>query len=1157
MDDHDDFNAGFTDRLEDDSARNRRLFFWLLAGMTAAGAVGIALCVGVVWLALERFGEIPILGDLALAEMPPPVHETPEEKRAWAQSAFADPPPFAVDRRPIDTLFRQITEACQADDAVAFRQLIDAESCWHSMKESGLIRSLTRGDDRYYAEQVVSAIEIPAPYERFHIQAVMPGRNPDEVVAYVFAWEEAWISEMRWWLVKRGSSWRVSDWESLQIGNRFSRRNAAYVAEAAGINGHEASVNAVAKADEAIGENRRRDAARELHKAAAAKVPQLFEAEHTLDIAFGWARAGLTLYEHRVYREASDDHLQRAPGLLLGWAMTESYAGDFEKCLELIDRYENAVGGGPNVDRTRGDALFALGRFEEAADAYVGLLAYHPDDLSLLADLARRLPPERLDALISAIRKQPDPLVASLTVAASVADRPQALAAIEAVLNESHPESGELFLIRGDRLKAEGAIDDAATAYLAAYDRLPPLDEESDEPPPAIRDDAVSRLVMMLCEEDRAADAYDRAPDKQQAFEELTYYDDEYGLEPGQIDEIAARHLAVNPEDSTALVYAALAAAQDEDFERAVTLLKQAAAQESEFSYGYQIVPVLIDAGRLDEAENWVREHPDDVYAFNTLAEHLNEAGEWTTVLQIADTLKGGEDNKQLMIVVQKAKALAALDRYGEAESLLETTFRQLDEEWQRPNLLNQWYEIATAAGRPPERIAVRIGAEAYRHFTLAAVRERDYETAKRLERSWKLHGGTASDLLPSTVTRLWQQHDHEAIVTAVRGVGVENAASTDTAPALLDQYVRSLIRLKRTDDARQAALQAYESTADATLYAVACLAAQDWEAAAEAVGALDDYGRSLLFADDDAGPALDAAAAAEFRKTLRREVGDLAGATRGVLLLRDPIETDIDELVRRLEERFGAERNVRIEPVQLESNAKESHLLIRDAEASWIVTFGRDRYLSERATAEPESEVLAQAIDEHGGWVAVDECAGSRHDKPVAYPIVAAIADVVADAEPVVVQLHSDAGAYLIPWSEELPELLTGEDVVPSNLAGAELWWLFRETAGEDEPPSGLEWSLRDLASSFAARKPDDEFTVAGFVSFPHGRLPIRLDVGQVIVYPYMTEAVGTLATELPDGFAKAIGLHANDRVTLSGWNLRDWHGPGRLDQQAAPTDE
>ncbi|MGC1273505.1 MAG: hypothetical protein WBC44_07330 [Planctomycetaceae bacterium] len=1154
MDDHDDFNAGFTDRLDDDSARNRRLFFWLLAGMTAAGAVGIALCVGVVWLALERFGEIPVLGDFAMAEMPPPVHETPEERRAWVQAAFADPPPFAVDRRPIDTVFRQIAEACQADDAAAFRQLIDAESCWRSMKESGLIRSLTRGDDRSYAEQVVAAIEVPAPYERFHIQAVMPGRNPDEVVAYVFAWEEAWISEMRWWLVKRGSSWRVSDWESLQIGNRFSRRNAAYVAEVAGINGHEASVNAVAKADEAIGENRRRDAARELHKAAAAKVPQLFEAEHTLDIAFGWARAGLTLYEHRVYRAASDDHLQRAPGLLLGWAMTESSAGNFEKCLELIDRYENAVGGGPNVDRTRGDALFALGRFEEAADAYVRLLDDQPDEISLLSDLARRLPPERFDALTSAIRKQSDPLVASLTVAASVADRPKALAAIEAVLNESHPESGELFLIRGDRLKAEGAIDDAATAYLAAYDRLPPFDEDSDEPPPAIRDDAVSRLVMMFCEEDRAADAYDRAPDKQQAFEEITYYDDEYGLEPGRMDEVAARHLAVNPEDPAALVYAALAAAQEDDADRAVELLKQAAAQESEFSYGYQIVPVLVDAGRLDEAQTWVREHPDDVYAFDTLAEHLNEAGEWTTVLEIADALKGDEENGQLTIAVQKAKALAALDRYGEAESLLEATFRQLDEEWQRPNLLDRWYEIATAAGRPPERIAARIGEEAFRQFTLSAVHERDYETAKRLERSWKLHGGTAIDLLPSTVARLWQQNDHEAIVTAVRGARVENAASTESGPVLLEQYVRSLIRLNRTDDARQAALPAYESTADATLYAVACVAAKDWDAAAEAVRALDDYGRSGLFADDDAGPVIEDAAA--FRKTLRREVGDLAGATRGVLLLHDPIETDVDELAHRLEEHFGDERNVQIEPIELESNANESHLLIRDGGASWIVTFGRDSYLSERATADPASEVLALAIDEHAGWVAVDECAGSRHDRPVAYPIVAAVADVVADAEPVAVQLHSDAGAHLIPWSEELPELLIAEDVVPSNLAGAELWWLFRETADE-EPPRGLEWSLRELASSFARRKPDDEFTVEGLVSFPHGRLPIRLDVEQVVVYPYMTEAAGALVSELPDGFAEAIGLHADDRVTLSGWNLRDWRGPGRPDQQAAPTDE
>ncbi len=1155
MSEFDDFNADFNAESEDDTARNRRLFFWLIAGATVCATAGIAVCAGLVWLAVERIGEIPVLGDLASADLPPAVHETLGEKQAWARSAFAEPAPFVVDRRPIETLFRRVTEACRAEDDVAFQQLLDGERYWQCMKESGLIKSLTRGEDRYSPDDLLTMIEFPAPYTRMHVHAVTPGSSDNEAIAYVIAWENDWIVEMRWWLVKKGTSWRIFDWESLQVGNRFSRRHAAYYAEIAGIHDHDAAKTAILNADRAAEEGRLADAARELREAASVTVPPFFQAEHRLDVAFGWARAGLSLYEHREYRAASPQELQQSPGLLLGWAMSEHVIGNYEKCLELIEQYELAVGGGPNVDRTRGDALYALGRFEEAADCYVRLLPYADDDLMLLSDLARRLPANRIESVIKAIERHADPTTMALSIATTVSDRPKSLAALEKSLATRDFDSGVLDLIRGDRLRAEDSIDEAAVAYLAAWEGLPPPDFEGDHLPPATRSTAVTRIVTMYCEAGRVADAYDHSPDKGQAFEEIVSYDERFGLPPDELAQVAEMHLQDNPDDIAAIVHAAAEAQANGNFERAIDLALHAASIEADPSSGYRIVRILTETDQVEEAIAWVKRHPDDAWAFEGLAEHLNDNEDWSTVLDLAESMTPDESHRQT-VALQRARALVGLGRYSDAEASLVATYNQLKEEWLRSILLDEWIGIAAAAGRTRESIAAQIGVDAYPDLIQSALAERDFQTAMRLERDWKRRSGTDVDLLPTTVSRLWLQKDFSAVVTAVRGAGITEAATGDSGTLVLDQYIRSLIRTGDPSGAMEAAHQAYETTADATPLAVAAIANRDWEYAREAAQLLDDYQRSALLTDEDAGPELRTAAAANFRKVLRREVTDLAGTTRGILLLRDPVEGNADDLASRLQAALGDRTSVRVHPIELDSTAGEQHFLIHDDQSHWIVTFGQDRYAPHFDYGSIEHESLALAFEEHAAWIAVDECAGSRGERSGTFSIVAAVAAMAAEVKPVAVELITDEGAYLAPWSDQLPATMRSENFVAATMEGAELWWLFRqpaESASEPEIPGHL---LHELAVEFGHRNGGESFIVEGVLPLAHGRVPVRLQVERVVAYPYLIEAVGTLNSELPDGLAEAINLRPDDYITLGGPNLRAW-SVRPVAQQAAPTDD
>lgn len=178
MSDFDDFDADFNQDFADAEETNGRLVLWLLGGGAVVALVVLALCAGSVWMAAGRIGDFPLFDEFAQAEMPPPLQETTDERRAWARRVFSDSPPFEFDRRPIETLFRRVEEACSDGDHAAFRRLIDQDRYWRSMKESGLIDGLTRADDRRYAADVVTLLEVPGGYDRLHVQSVTKGPHP-------------------------------------------------------------------------------------------------------------------------------------------------------------------------------------------------------------------------------------------------------------------------------------------------------------------------------------------------------------------------------------------------------------------------------------------------------------------------------------------------------------------------------------------------------------------------------------------------------------------------------------------------------------------------------------------------------------------------------------------------------------------------------------------------------------------------------------------------------------------------------------------------------------------------------------------------------------------------------------------------------------------
>src|SRR5690606_25766981 len=236
-------------------------------------------------------------------------------------------------------------------------------------------------------------------------------------------------------------------------------------------------------------------------------------------------------------------------------------------------------------------------------------------------------------------------------------------------LSELQAKSGEALLVRGDRLAADGAFDRAAEAYVKAFERLPPPLEEADEEtqPATTADDAIDRLVWMLCPAGRVIQAYELAPDKRRVFEEILWYADEYSLPDDEFATIVSRHLEAYPDEPAALAQAARIAAESGDQERAAELILKSAERGPEHVNGYQTVSTLIQAGRVDHATEYVRRHRDDGGAFQPLADHLAREMHWERLLELAREFKPEDGYGRSRITVHRARALAALDRYAEA----------------------------------------------------------------------------------------------------------------------------------------------------------------------------------------------------------------------------------------------------------------------------------------------------------------------------------------------------------------------------------------------------------------------------------------------------------------------------------------------------------
>ncbi len=1134
---------------------NTRHFVWIILGL-AVVAGGCLACCGVgAWFAVDRIGDIPVLGDFVEAELPPPVVESADEKQAWLKAAFADPPPDGgFDRRSLDVFFQRVVEASQAEDDSAFQRLVDGDRFWRSIKERGLIQELTRGDDRSYPEYYLADLESPGTFDRHFIQAITPADRPDEAVAYVIFWESGWVSEYRWWLVRDGRLWKAYDWEPLQGGIRQSMRHAAYAAEIPQLASYDSFWVSLEKVYARQGEGKQFEATQQLREASRVSVPQLFDAEHKMQAAYAFSQLDRPLPEIEIYEQATAQQRSAAPGLLLGWAL-QSYADDeFERALELAGQYEAEIGGGPNIDKLRGDSLVALGRLSEAAPHYLRLLKYSPDDVYLQSEAARYLPPDRLDTVMICSRSDPIPLRPPTRQPPTPQESLWSCKRMNRFWQNSrrsHPSSTSC---RGMRLQAEGQVDAAADAFLAAYrdakqaenagsntnsgpstnEKGNTDDDGSDLPKTALSDEALSYFHELFWEANRPLEAYDRSPDKQATFEYLDYQADEYGMPAERRRKLVEKHSATAPDDPLILVQRAQSAADQGDHAGAAELWARViAAGEGYEYYKSSLAGELVELDRLDEAVALARENADDMSLLYTVSNALQKAQRYDDLLAIAELPRGEHLQNNQAIAFAKCDALAGLGRFDEAEAVLKAQLDFSADDWQRSGICRKWLELAAKAEWPAIRYLDLAGRDSLPTL-IKVCEESDGKHLEQLIADWQQRGGSPEVVLPAQVELLARQNDSEAIIELVTSNGGATVlASTSNSEPLL-HYVRSQLRTNRVEQALDAAGAYYDATGDASQLIVTYMLKSDWQAAEKTATAVSDYTRQGLYFDEVALPLLRSDDAAHFCQRFPRDADSLA-RTLAVVLLPEPLPGSHEEQFEHLRRATGEiAADVVVGPIESANGMQLS--LHSDDRGDWLIAWGGDSYFPTDDASIVESDELRKLLEPQRGWIAIDWAGARSSNADSAWSDVGGILAKLAPSNASLLVLQTNEGRFLCPFSSKLLEQMQTEGFTSAAIENREAIYLYREE--EPLPTTRLSQTFPQFAAAFAARQEGDKFTVDAILSLPHGKLPVTVDVERMVLRSYALEVVGSV-----DGVPKPLQrLLPGNRLQLDGWAMTGW---------------
>ncbi len=591
--------------------------------------------------------------------------------------------------RSFEQFLMEFEQASQKNDSAWLRNAIDADLL---MARIGEDKDAKKWD--FFTLRVLR--DRVATFEPDHSYYLTPIKlekmEPTEeyYVAYAFGYDENKSSQVEWrfWLSYHANTWKLIDWERLDIGLSQSEEYKIRLrySESPAMKRFNDFVDKVNLSDKRAASGNDDGAIVALQNANPAGAPPELKEYAWLLLCYRWIALGQ--WDNAL--EATDrvDPIDRFPGAYSARATIYREFGKLDQALENVLLYESAIGLTPQMSQTKAEILASLGRNEESLAAYRALLRQQKADPELLMAMVDVAPEAIQSDLIPWLKQQPQPLETATEIASDGRYETRAyelMSALDGFVREQSPESASAAWIAGCVAEIDDDLDTAAEQFRLA------MQLASDANRNDFADDFLSVMVAL----GKIEEGYAAMPDKKSAFDSLVWQreDGEIVGTDEQWSAVIAQHRQQFPNDAGAAAASISQLLDREQWAEAKSEI-QAALQQFNKSPAADA-----SSTTLDEEEIQTESSEDlDYYISDWQSKLLDlQTRETTAVVVYETTWKSGLKNAQDMRdVFRQLAATLAGDMNWSDLNLLIDKHREIDAN----DPMLAYYESEVAADR-------------------------------------------------------------------------------------------------------------------------------------------------------------------------------------------------------------------------------------------------------------------------------------------------------------------------------------------------------------------------------------------------------------------------------------------------------------------------
>ncbi len=642
-DDHwENDESGEIDRPSNKADRRShwRPVLWVSGGGLAL--VGVVVALVLAWPTVQR-AMTPVVAQ----------HRSAAEQRSEAAAAFGgfDPaagptaglsPAERTERAEILALFQQMETATRAGDEEATLKLVDLPRLFTRIKQTGRVVGWSLNERRDFQVRVTGSCTPDGFYAHVQLVAIVPvADDAGTRVVYALAHDEAQDdqNEVRFWIARHGRTWKVYDWERLDVGMSKSQEWAAIAwhTKAGTLGDFDLRSAAIAKLKRQIEAGEHAAARTTLVAIERLRCPADFTDTHLTVNGYYWLWLHANDEAARSFEKVS--HPEDVPGAWYGLMLARQWSHP-QQALANALQYEAALGAKVSLCETKAQILVRLGRKSEAAADWRKILRSDANHDAALTGLLLLLPEQDKSAFAEHLDKTTAPVQTAAKLAPMIAWRDEAaLSFLIDYIRARRPESPEVKSLTA--MKHSAAGDHA----LAAETHLQLLLAETDA---AKQRSHASSYLSAMTELGRIVEGFDALPSAVQpaAFDRLAneFFEDESDLSRDEFEQVLAHFRQRHPDNLRAVVH---------------------------------VVGLAVRDKRFDEAERDARA------ALKRLDEQASKNGGITPPAREPPDEQGADDNDdnlRISLRYHLAKALCHLGRVDEAWELLpaESRFQQL-----------------------------------------------------------------------------------------------------------------------------------------------------------------------------------------------------------------------------------------------------------------------------------------------------------------------------------------------------------------------------------------------------------------------------------------------------------------------------------------------